>query len=539
MAMRQQELFDNEKSLTKVINTVSKEKNIDKSIIIKALEQAMIHAALKTFGPQADLEAHYNEELDEVELFQFRTVVEDDDVANEVTEIALNEAKKLDNESNLGDSIGVKVDTSFLGRIAAQSAKQIIIQKVREAERMQIYEEFKDKVGEILSGYVRRFEHNDIIVDLGKTEAIIPSNEQIPTEKFRVKDRIQGLVLEVKKSSRGPQIVLSRAHPGFLVALFEQVVTEIYDGIVTIESAARDPGYRSKIAVYSKDSSVDPVGSCVGIKGQRVQSVVQELNGEKIDIIQWDRDPAKLVCNALAPAVVSKVIVDEAAHSMEVIVPEDQLSLAIGKKGQNVRLAAQLTGWKLDIKSETKLEKELSNIKKLIASIPGVGDIKASILVYEGIAKPEDLAAMNPRIVSRILNISVEEAETIINNAKNYDPSTVELDNIDEDLSEETKELLANASATPKTNDLNILGSNSIIRSDRIEMFLKLPGVGEAAATALAEAGYAKIGDILADSSEELAQKTGLPISIVKTIQKAADKYLQEESQELIGRKED
>ena len=308
---------DADSALKQVIAGVSKDKNLDREIIVDALEQAMIHAARKVLGAVADLEAHYNEETDEIELYQFRTVVEDDDVADESIEICLSEAAKLDEESVLGDALGVKVETGSFGRIAAQSAKQIIVQKVRDAERAQVHEEFKDRIGEILSGHVRRFERNNIILDLGRTEAIITYKEQVPTEKFRVKDRIQGYVLDVKRSSRGPQVVMSRAHPGFLVVLFEQHVTEIYDGIVTIEAAARDAGYRAKIAVYSRDSSVDAVGACVGMKGARVQAVVSELNGEKIDIVPYDPDPARLVCNALAPAVVSKVIVDEENKSME------------------------------------------------------------------------------------------------------------------------------------------------------------------------------------------------------------------------------
>lgn len=516
---------DSETGLKRVISSVSRDKNLDKTVIVDALEQAMIHAARRVFGVSADLEAHYNEELDEIELFQFRTVVEDDDVANEETEVALPDASKLDPESVLGDSIGVKVDTAAFGRIAAQSAKQIIVQKVRDAERAQIYEEFKDRVGEILSGHVRRIERNNIIVDLGRTEAIIPHKEQVPTERFRVKDRIQGFVLEVKRSSRGPQIVISRAHPGFLVALFEQAVTEIYDGIVTIETAARDPGYRSKIAVHSKDSSVDPVGACVGMKGARVQSVVQELNGEKIDIVPFDKDPARLVCNALQPAVVSKVIVDETNHSMEVIVAEDQLSLAIGKRGQNVRLAAQLTGWRLDIKSEAKLETEMSGIKEMLAAIEGLGAMRASILVNEGITTVEQVAELSPRTLERMLNLDEEASNKIIENAKSFDKEKYSV-NAKTAVSAETKELLANASAAPEKK-AEETAEESKFQAERLKMFLKLPGVGEAAAHALADAGYVTIGDVIADSVEEVASKTGLALGIARTVQIAVDRYLQ------------
>ena len=516
--------------LKTVISTVSRDKNLDHDIIVDALEQAMVHAARRVFGAAADLEAHYNAEQDEIELFQFRTVVEDDDVANDETEVALEDAKKLDPESVLGDSIGVKVDTAAFGRIAAQSAKQIIVQKVRDAERAQVYEENKDRVGEILSGHVRRIERNNIIVDLGSTEAVIPHREQVPTERFRVKDRIQGFVLEVKRSSRGPQIVISRAHPGFLVALFEQNVTEIYDGIVSIECAARDPGYRSKIAVHSKDTSVDPVGACVGMKGQRVQSVVQELNGEKIDIIPHDRDPARLVCNALAPAVVSKVIVDEANQAMEVVVAEDQLSLAIGKRGQNVRLAAQLTGWKLDIKSEAKLEEEMSGVKDMIASIEGLGPMRAGILVNEGYGTAEEIAELSPRSLERLLNVDEEEAEKIVEAAKNFDPSAYQA-KAKEELSEEDRErqeLLANASAAPEEKKEESVEDVKKL-AERVKLFEALSGVGEAAAHALAEGGYETYGDVIADSVEEVASKTGLALGIARTVQIAVDRYLQDE----------
>ncbi|MGE0174381.1 MAG: transcription termination factor NusA [Oligoflexales bacterium] len=498
--------------LRRVITGVSRDKNLDKAVIIDALEQAVIHAARKALGATADLEAHYNEENDEIELYQFRTVVEDDDVANDATEIALADAVKLDPETVLGDALGVKLDTNQFGRIAAQSAKQIIVQKVRDAERLQIYEEFKDRVGEILSGNVRRFERSDIIVDLGRTEAVIPYKEQVPTEKYRIKDRIQAYVVEVKRSSRGPQVVMSRGHAGFLVALFEQHVTEIYDGIVTIESAARDPGYRSKIAVYSRDSTVDPVGACVGMKGARVQAVVNELNGEKIDIVPWDPDPARLVCNALAPAVVKKVIVDEENKSMEVIVADDQLSLAIGKRGQNVRLAAQLTGWKLDIKSESSIEARITGARDNLVLIEGIDEMMASILVQEGYTTAAQVAGLTPRTLLRLLNLDQDIAKTIIDNAASL-------------AENEDPDLLANSSAAPVQEKVAVEKDTGA--KDRVAIFLELSGVGEATAHALADGGYSAIGDILADSVEEVAQKTGLPVSVAKTVQMAADRYLQ------------
>jgi transcription termination/antitermination protein NusA len=516
-----------EGALKEVITAVSREKNVDKAVIIDALEQAVIHAARRNHGPIADLEAHYNADTDEIELFQFRTVV--DDVADEDIEIDIEDAVKLDAEAQMGDSLGVKLDKSAFGRIAAQSAKQIIVQKVRDAERLQVYDEFKDRLGEILSGTIRRFERNDIVVDLGATEAIIPYREQIPTEKYKIKDRVQGYVLEVKRSSRGPQVVMSRAHSGFVIRLFEQNVTEVYDGIVTIESAARDPGFRTKVAVHSRDKAVDPVGACVGLKGARVESVRQELAGEKIDIVPWDSDPARFVCNALHPAVVTKVIVDEDNHSMEVIVADDQLSLAIGKRGQNVRLAAQLTGWRLDIKSEARLSQELVGTKELIASIPGIGIMRAEILVHEGIKTLADVSEMSPRTFVRLLNMNDAEASAVVDAAKEMlasglamNPAKPAMVNGDHD------EFLANASADPTRNDAPRTASNyDNARAERIALFLELDGVGEATAYALADAGYGTIGDLMADAAEEVSSKSGLALSIARTVQMAADRYLQ------------
>jgi transcription termination/antitermination protein NusA len=506
--------------LRETISQISRDKNLDKSIIIDALEQAMLHAARKEMGNEVDLEAVYNEEIDEIELFQYRTVVANDqELENEALQINLSAAINYDHETEVGDAIGIKLDTSILGRIAAQAGKQIIVQKVRDAERAQIYNEFKDKVGDILSGYVRRIERNDIIVDTGRSDAIIYSKEQMQGEKFRLKDRIQGYVADVKRSSRGPQIILSRAHSGFLIKLFEQHVPEIYDNIVVIESAARDAGLRSKVAVHSKDASVDPVGACVGMKGVRVQTIVQELNGEKIDIVPWDKDPAKLVCNALAPAVVGKVIVDEEQHRMEVIVAEDQLSLAIGKRGQNVRLAAQLTGWKLDIKSEAKLEEQLQGVKNILSSIEGLGDMHVGILIHEGIKTPEDLGELNYRTLMRLLNLDEENSHKIIEAAKVKASELVhgEIKTTEEYSSQDAK-------ASPAEEKKDITTEN---RDLRIKLFMALKGVGEATAHALADTGYVTIGDILADSAEEVAQKADISLGVARTVQIAADRYLQ------------
>ncbi|MFK7873160.1 MAG: transcription termination factor NusA [Oligoflexales bacterium] len=513
-------------TLSGVISAVSRDRNLDKAVIIDALEQALLHAARRDMGLEADLEVAYNEESDELELFSFRVVVENGKVPLEQHEVSMSEARKLDPEAELGDSLGIKVETSRFGRIATQSAKQIIVQKVRDAERARVYEEYKDRIGEVMTGQVVRLERNDVVVDLGRVEAVLPHREQMHSERFRAKDRIQAYVMDVKRSSRGPQVILSRAHAGFLKALFSQHVTEIYDGIVTIESAARDAGLRSKIAVYSRDSSVDPVGACVGMKGARVQAVVQELNGEKIDIVPWDPDPAKLVCNALAPAVVSKVVIDEDRHAMEVIVAEDQLSLAIGRRGQNVRLGAQLTGWRLDIKSEARLEEQMAGVKSILASIQGLGDMHAGILVHEGIKSPAELAEVSPRFLGRMLNLDEEEAESVIAAAAEK-AADLQGDVVDTD-----EYRAEDAVAIPLQESEEKEDTEEAARRARVDMFLQLRGVGEAAAFALADAGYATIGDVIADSADEVAQKADLSLAVARTVQIAADHHLQEQGDE-------
>jgi N utilization substance protein A len=339
-------------NLKHTIDQIVKEKGIDKSVVLEALEQAVLTAANKKFRNTRDLEAHYNPEIGEVELFEFVTVV--DEVQDSYKEIDLEEAREEDPDVEIGDSIGMKMDASGFSRIAAQTAKQVIIQKVREAERETIFNEFMERQGEIINGVVRRFEKGDLIVDLGRAEAFLPHKEQAPREVYRQGDRVKALIMEIRMTTKGPQILLSRTHPNMLAKLFEAEVPEIAEGIVEIKNVVREPGSRAKIAVYSHDSDVDPVGACVGMRGSRVQNVVSELRGEKVDIIPWSEDIARFACNALAPATVTKVYVDEEGRSMEIIVADDQLSLAIGKRGQNVRLAAKLTGWRIDIKSETR-----------------------------------------------------------------------------------------------------------------------------------------------------------------------------------------
>ena len=339
-------------NLNHIVDQVVKDKGIDRAVLIEALESAVLSAANKKYRNTRELETHFNEEMGEVELFEFVTVV--DEVQDSYKEIDVAEAKEIDPDVEIGDSLGMKMDAGSFSRIAAQTAKQVIIQKVREAERDGVFNEFKDRVGELLNGIVRRYERGDLIVDLGRAEALLPQREQVPRENFRQGDRVRAYVAEVKMAPKGPQIILSRTHPGVVAALFKFEVPEVSEGIVEIKAVAREPGSRAKIAVYSHDHDVDPVGACVGMRGSRVQNVVSELRGEKIDIIPWTPDIARFACSALSPAEVTRVYVDNDEQSLEVIVPDDQLSLAIGKKGQNVRLAAKLTGCKIDIKSETR-----------------------------------------------------------------------------------------------------------------------------------------------------------------------------------------
>ncbi|MDL1956292.1 MAG: transcription termination factor NusA [Candidatus Desulfofervidus auxilii] len=377
--------------LKRIIEQVTKDKGIEKSFLIKTVEEAIRSAARKKYGHQADIEVAYNEETGEVDVYLFKTVVKD--LTDTMKEITLEEARKFDPEVDIGDSIGIKLNTSEFGRIAAQAAKQVILQRMKEAEREIIYEEFKDRKGEIAYGIVQRLDKEGIIVNLGKTEALLPWEEIIPgKDNFKRGDRLRAYILDVKKESRVAQVILSRTHPAFLIALFTLEVPEIAEGIVKIISAAREPGSRAKIAVVSQDMDVDPVGACVGLRGSRVQNVVRELKGEKIDIVLWDPDPVKFICNALAPAKVLKVIMDKEEQSMEIIVPDDQLSLAIGRGGQNVRLASKLTGWKLDVRSKSHYE-EIERLRyETLLKVEGVTKEIADLLTQNEIRSAEELA---------------------------------------------------------------------------------------------------------------------------------------------------
>jgi N utilization substance protein A len=445
-----------QQDLNRVIEQVSKEKGIDKTILISALESAMISAAKKTFGAQRKIEAQFNPEIGEVELFEAKVVVEE--VTDPVLEIAVQEAREtLDPEADVGDELLTKLDSSLFGRIAAQAAKQSIVQRVRDAEREIIYNEFKGREGELVNGIVQRFEKKNIIVNLGRTDAILPEKEQVPRERYRQGDRIRAYIVSVEITNRGPQIVLSRTHPGMLIKLFTQEVPEIYEGIVEVKGAAREPGGRAKIAVVSSDPDVDPVGACVGMKGTRVQAVVQELRGEKIDIVNWTADQADYVCRALAPAKVSKIIIDDEEHSMEVIVPDDQLSLAIGKKGQNVRLASRLTGWRIDVRSEAEAEEETRRARVSLGAIPAVSDMIAELLYQDGFKSAEELAEAELEEILSIEGIGQEKAEAIYKSAREHVAEKKRKEEEEKEKAEKEKEAKEAESAQGETESAEIV----------------------------------------------------------------------------------
>ena len=402
--------------IKRVVDQVSRDKGIDREVLIRALEEALKSAARKKFGNKMDIEVNYNEESGEIEVFQFKDVAEE--VTEPALEISLEEGRKLDPDCEIGDSLGTKMDTSTFGRIAAQSAKQVIIQKMKDAEKDAVFSSYIDRKGEVINGIVQRLDRGDIIVNLGHTEGVVPVKEQVPRESYRRGDRIRAYILDVLHETRGPQIILSRTHPNFLIHLFRTEVPEITEGIVNIMGASREPGIRAKIAVVSNNSDIDPVGACVGMKGSRVQNVVQELRGEKIDIISWHPDPHKFVCNALAPAEISRVIVDEANQSMEVIVPDEFLSIAIGKKGQNVRLASKLSGWHLDVKSETRYSKAMKSGYDSLVALPGVGISMADALYEEGFYSAEEVSKASIDHLIQIRGVGEEKAKKLIEGAR-------------------------------------------------------------------------------------------------------------------------
>jgi transcription termination/antitermination protein NusA len=402
--------------LKRLIDQVSREKGIDRQTLIHTLEEAIKSAIKKKYGGKLDLDVTFNEEFGEIEAFLFKEVVEL--VTDPEKQISFEDARRMDPESELGDELGIRMDTETLGRIAAQSAKQVIIQKMKDAEREVVYEEFKGRKGDIVHGIVQRADKSGVVVNLGQTEAILPAKEQIPREIFRQGDRIRAFVLEVKKISKGPQIILSRTHPHFLIQLFQFEVPEIGDGVVSIINAAREPGSRAKIAVVSRNPDVDPVGACVGMKGSRVQNVVQELRGEKIDIVPWNMDPAKFVVNALAPAIISKVIIDQANRNMEVIVPDDQLSLAIGKRGQNVRLASKITNWRIDVKSESRYNRQKQAGYQSLLRLSGLMEDMADRLYDAGVTSLEEFAEASLTELEDVTRVSQSSLATMVEEAR-------------------------------------------------------------------------------------------------------------------------
>src|SRR5436189_2811919 len=404
--------------LLQVADTVARDKGIDKDEVLEAMEQAIQKAGRSKYGQEYDIRAEIDRRNGEIRLLRFREVV--DAVENEATQIPLPAAQRLNTEAEIGDFITDPLPPIDFGRIAAQTAKQVIVQKVRDAERKRQYNEFKDRVGEIVNGLVKRVEFGNVVVDLGRAEAMLRRDELLPRESFRQGERVRSYIYDVREETRGPQVFLSRTHPQFMAKLFDQEVPEVYDGIIETTAVARDPGNRAKIAVISRDASIDPVGACVGMRGSRVQAVVQELQGEKIDIIPWSSDPAEYVCRALAPAKVSKIIIDDDEHSMEVIVPDDQLSLAIGKKGQNVRLASRLTTWRIDVRSEAEAEEETRRARQSIGAIPGINDMAAELLYQAGFKSAEEVSESELEDILDVEGISKEKAEALHKSAKEY-----------------------------------------------------------------------------------------------------------------------
>jgi N utilization substance protein A len=398
--------------LSKVLEQVGKDKGIDKALLVSALEEALVTVAKKKYGLSREVEAKFNEDLGEVELFQLMTVVDKPHDTNK--EISVEAALTYAQDVGVGDVIGVKMDSALLSRIAAQTAKQVIVQKLRDAEREIIFNEFQHRKGEVITGLIRRVDRGAVIVDLGRTEGYMPLKEQIPGEPYNPGDRIQAFLTDVQLTPKGPRIILSRACADYLKTLFTNEVPEIREGLVEIKMAARDPGVRAKIAVVSKDPDVDPIGACVGVRGSRVQNIVQELKGERIDIVPWDEDITRFVCNALAPAEIQKVIIDDGEKAIEVVVADTQLSLAIGKRGQNVRLASQLTGWRLDIISETAMAKKLAQAKFQLMQIPGVSDTLAMSLFQSGFNSILDVSSVDAETLSGVPGFDGPRAGEVI-----------------------------------------------------------------------------------------------------------------------------
>jgi len=450
--------------LSRVIESVGRDRGIKRDIIVSAIEQAILAAAQKKYGPHAILEAHYNDENGDVDLYLFKKVVDsDDDMLEESEEIKVQDALELDPQAQIGDELGVKVETPSFGRVDAQTAKQIIFQKVRDAERDIIFNEYMPLKGEILSGIARRMERGNLVIDLGKTDAFLPKNEIIPGENYKPGDRVQAILVDVATTTKGPALYISRTSPKYLMKLFEQEVPEIRDGIIEIKQCSREPGSRAKMAVVSKDRDIDPVGACVGMKGVRVQQVIQELKGEKIDIIPWSDNPMVFARSALSPAEISSIRIDERNKSMEIMVEDTQLSLAIGKRGQNVRLAAQITGWKLDIISKTKLQKRVQDAITNLMMIEGLNETQARALAQVGVLNIRQFAETSIESILRVPGFEerevaerykakaqalVDEGASFVNGVQST-VNTISPDNDSKSMaSEKLKEMIQQAEGT-------------------------------------------------------------------------------------------
>ena len=412
----------NRLELLQIADAVAREKSIDRQIVLASMEDAIQKAARSRYGQETEVRAEINPKTGEIRFSRLLLVV--DQIENDATQITVTEARKKNPAAQVGDWIAETLPPFDFGRIAAQSAKQVIVQKVREAERDRQYQEYKDRIGDIVNGVVKRVEYGNVIIDLGRGEATIRRDELIPREVFRPGDRARAYVYDVRREQRGPQIFLSRTHPQFMAKLFRQEVPEIYDNVIEVKSVARDPGSRAKIAVISRDTSIDPVGACVGMRGSRVQAVVNELQGEKIDIIPWSPDAATFIVNALQPAEVVKVVLDEDSARIEVVVPDDQLSLAIGRRGQNVRLASQLTGWDIDILTEAeeseRRQKEFVERTNIFMKALNVDEVVGQLLASEGFRSVEELAFVEPTEVAAIEGFDQDTAVEIQSRAHEY-----------------------------------------------------------------------------------------------------------------------
>jgi N utilization substance protein A len=435
--MAQPAVSANRLELLQIADSVAREKSIDRQVVIAAMEDAIQRAARSRYGSENEIRAEIDPATGEIRLARLLEVV--DVVDMEAVQIRIDEARKRNPAAQVGDFIAEPLPPIDFGRIAAQNAKQVIVQKVRDAERERQYEEYKDRIGDIVHGIVKRVEYGNVIVDLGRGEAIVRRDESLPRESFRNGDRVRAYVYDVRREQRGPQIFLSRTHPEFMAKLFAQEVPEIYDGIIEIKAVARDPGSRAKIAVLSKDSSIDPVGACVGMRGSRVQAVVNELQGEKIDIIQWSPDAATFIVNGLAPAEVVKVVLDEDAERIEVVVPDDQLSLAIGRRGQNVRLASQLTGWDIDIMTEAeeseRRQAEFTHRSEMFAEALDVDEMIAQLLASEGFSSIDEVAFVPLDEIAEIEGFDEDTASEIQTRAREH------LERLDAELTEKRKAL--------------------------------------------------------------------------------------------------